>query len=211
MNDRSGGVQSRDVIGVIHELRNALRAVPSDRCPEVAAEYLCDGSMAAVNLMDYGRSRYHTIANVGDLVAGEKRAPLRSTTPLPTFRTPRSTWWVGRPTDRRSVTRRVRRSTARCSRRSANRMPWCPYSTERKLAWRVLGGSERRAALPRCRGRPGGGLWCHARALLPGAVAGSQLTGHLRVFTEGEALLACLAPHGRHCSTRSGCALRPVG
>ncbi len=79
MNGRSGNSGSRDVIGVILSLRQALREAPTQQCPEVAAEYLCDlfgGSMAAINLMDYGRSRYRTIANVGNLVAAEKRAPV---------------------------------------------------------------------------------------------------------------------------------------
>jgi hypothetical protein len=79
MSAHSVGSGSRDVIGVILALRHELRAVPSDRCPEVAAEYLCDlfdGSMVAVNLMDYGRSRFHTVANVGELVPREKRSPV---------------------------------------------------------------------------------------------------------------------------------------
>ncbi len=75
---RGTSVEGRDVIGVILAFRRALREVPPDRCPELAAEYLCDlfdGSMAALNLMDYGGSRYQTITNVGDLVVGEKPSP----------------------------------------------------------------------------------------------------------------------------------------
>ncbi len=78
MNGRSGNSGSRDVIGVILALRQALRETPTQQCPEVAAEYLCelfDGSMAAINLMDYGRSRFRTIANVGKLVGAERRSP----------------------------------------------------------------------------------------------------------------------------------------
>ena len=78
VSGRSGDPGSRNVVGVILALRHALREAPAQQCPEVAAEYLCDlfdGSMAAVNLMDYGRSRYRTIANVGDLVPAERRSP----------------------------------------------------------------------------------------------------------------------------------------
>ena len=49
--------QAHNVVDVIIEFRAALRAVDPQRCPEVAAEFLCelfDGSATALNLMDYG-------------------------------------------------------------------------------------------------------------------------------------------------------------
>jgi GAF domain-containing protein len=63
---------------VILAFRQALREVSGQRCPEVAGEFLCDlfdGSAAALNLMDYGHSRYHTVTNVGQLATGERRVP----------------------------------------------------------------------------------------------------------------------------------------
>ena len=64
----------RDVVDVIVAFRRALLERPPESRPEVAADYLCqlfEGSSAALNLMDYGRSRYQTVTNVGRLVAGE--------------------------------------------------------------------------------------------------------------------------------------------
>jgi GAF domain-containing protein len=66
------------VVGVIVAFRQALSDVPARRCPEVAAEYLCDlfeGTSAAVNLMDYGRSRFQTVTNVGRLASSEVVRP----------------------------------------------------------------------------------------------------------------------------------------
>lgn len=69
---------NRDVVGVIVDFRRALREVSSGDCPDVAAEYLrqlFEGSAAALNLMDYGHSRYQTLSNVGQLSPGESPAP----------------------------------------------------------------------------------------------------------------------------------------
>ena len=69
---------NRDVVGVIVDFRHALSEVAAAECPEVAAEYLrqlFEGSAAALNLMDYGHSRYQTLSNVGQLSSGEIRTP----------------------------------------------------------------------------------------------------------------------------------------
>jgi hypothetical protein len=66
------------VVGLIVAFRQTLRGVPTQRCPEVAAEYLCelfDGTSAALNLMDYGLSRFQTVTNVGRLAASEVVRP----------------------------------------------------------------------------------------------------------------------------------------
>lgn len=71
--------QAHNVVDVIIEFRAALRAVDPQRCPEVAAEFLCelfDGSATALNLMDYGQTRYQTVMNVGRLTPGEHRVPV---------------------------------------------------------------------------------------------------------------------------------------
>ncbi len=63
---------------MIVAFRRALRDSPVDRCPELAAEYLCDlfdGSSTSVNLMDYGLSRFQTVTNVGRLTHSEKVRP----------------------------------------------------------------------------------------------------------------------------------------
>lgn len=69
----------RNVIGVIVDFRRALREVPPQQCPEVAAEYLCalfEGTATALNLMDYGQTRYQTVTNVGRLTRGERPVPV---------------------------------------------------------------------------------------------------------------------------------------
>lgn len=68
--------------------RKALNEVPPQQCPEAAAEYLCDlfdGSAAALNLMDYGHSRYQTLTTVGQLVVGESRSPAGEYYPFADF------------------------------------------------------------------------------------------------------------------------------
>jgi GAF domain-containing protein len=79
---------SRDVIDVIVSFRHALNEVTPQRCPDVAAEYLrqlFEGSAAAVNLMDYGRSRYQTLSNVGQLTPGEVPTPQSEFYPFSDF------------------------------------------------------------------------------------------------------------------------------
>ena len=76
---RSGGAAHRDVVSVIVDFRRVLSEARPEDCPDVAAEYLCElfeGSATALNLMDYSNVRFHTIRNVGSLVAPEKSRPV---------------------------------------------------------------------------------------------------------------------------------------
>ena len=68
--------------------RRALDEVTPQRCPDVAAEYLrqlFEGTTAAINLMDYGRSRYQTLSNVGQLSPGETATPQSEFYPFSDF------------------------------------------------------------------------------------------------------------------------------
>ncbi len=70
---------ARDVIRVITDFRRALGEVAPQDCPEAAAEFLCElfeGSATALNLMDYGQTRFQTVTNVGRLTRDERRVPL---------------------------------------------------------------------------------------------------------------------------------------
>jgi hypothetical protein len=85
---RSKAKGNRDVVDVIVDFRRALGAVSSHDCPEVAAEYLrqlFEGSAAALNLMDYGHSRYQTLSNVGQLSSGESPMPISEFYPFADF------------------------------------------------------------------------------------------------------------------------------
>ena len=89
---------------MILAFRRALREVPPGKCPEIAAEYLCDlfeGSAAALNLMDYGHSRYQTLTNVGQLAVGERRTPDREYYPFGDF--PWTTQHLARGSSYRSM------------------------------------------------------------------------------------------------------------
>jgi hypothetical protein len=74
----SGGAANRNVVDVIVDFRRALNEVAPDQCPDIAAEYLCDlfeGTVTALNLMDYNKVRFQTIRNVGRLTPPERRRP----------------------------------------------------------------------------------------------------------------------------------------
>lgn len=119
-----------------------IGTIDPQSCAEVAAEYLCDlfdGSAAALNLMDYGHSRYQTVSNVGQLASGESPVPSSEYYPFADF-----------PFTTQSLTRGG-------AYRSALEDPTCPQE------YRELLTAQRRTdclgAPIRLAGRPMGEFW----------------------------------------------------
>jgi GAF domain-containing protein len=72
------GAANRNVIDVIVDFRRVLGDGTPEDCVDIASEYLrelFDGSATAINLMDYGHSRFQTIRNVGRLSSTEQTRP----------------------------------------------------------------------------------------------------------------------------------------